>query len=150
MKKVFIFVLSLSVMVACKEADTRSGKIETLSKEEIEKAKNDSTQLTSLEWLDSTTQQLGQLKKDKEIEISWRFRNSGDKMLVIENVTASCGCTIPEKPEKPLAPGEEGLIKAKFNGSGSGTIHKYVHVFANTKPAREFTLTFTGDITEKK
>ena len=150
MKKVFIIALTGFLFAACKDAGTKTGKIETMSKEEIEKAKTDSTLLTSLEWLDSTTQQLGQLKKDKEIEISWRFRNSGDKMLVIENVTASCGCTIPEKPEKPLAPGEEGLIKAKFNGSGSGTIHKYVHVFANTKPAREFTLTFTGDITENK
>ena len=32
---------------------------------------------------------------------------------------ASCGCTVPEKPEKPFAPGEEGVIKAKFDSHGT-------------------------------
>ena len=92
---------------------------------------------------------LGRLTRDKDIELTWRFKNSGDKTLIIENVSAGCGCTIPEKPEQPFAPGQEGVIKAKFNGSGSGTIAKQVHVIANTKPFKEQTLTFVGEISEK-
>ena len=104
---------------------------------------------TTIEWIDSTVQDLGKLKKDQSIEITWRFRNSGDKNLVIENVTAGCGCTIPEKPEQPFTPGQEGVIKAKFNGSGSGMISKSVTVTANTTPQNVHQLVFTGELKEK-
>lgn len=149
MKKSALFALALLSLAACKEMDKKEAPIEKMSKEEIEKAVTDTTNFTTLTWIDSTIQPLGKLKKDKDIEITWRFKNTGDKNLIIENVTASCGCTIPEKPEQPFAPGQEGIIKAKFNGSGSGSITKQVHVIANTKPAKEHTLTFTGEVSEK-
>lgn len=148
MKKTVLIALALLSLAACKEMDKKT-PVESMSKEEIQKAVTDTTNFTSLTWIDSTTQQLGKLKKDKDIEITWRFKNTGDKNLIIENVTASCGCTIPEKPEQPFAPGQEGVIKAKFNGSGSGSIIKQVHVIANTKPAKEHTLSFTGEVSEK-
>ena len=149
MKKTALIALALISLAACKDMDKKAAPVEKMSKEEIEKAANDTTNFTSLTWIDSTTQSLGKLKKDKDIEITWRFKNTGDKSLIIENVTASCGCTIPEKPEQSFAPGQEGVIKAKFNGSGSGSIVKQVHVIANTKPAKEHTLTFTGEVSEK-
>ncbi|HPN59280.1 MAG TPA: DUF1573 domain-containing protein, partial [Chitinophagaceae bacterium] len=144
MKKTALIVLAALSLIACKEMDKKVAPVVKMSKEEIEKAVTDTTNFTTITWLDSTTQSLGKLKKDKEIEITWRFKNTGDKNLIIENVTASCGCTIPEKPEQPFAPGQEGVIKAKFNGSGSGSITKQVHVIANTKPMKDQTLTFTG------
>lgn len=149
MKKTALLLLVIITLLACNNTDKSAAPIEKMTKEEIEKAANDSTNFTHIEWLDSTTTNLGSLTKNKEIEISWRFKNAGDKNLIIENVSASCGCTIPEKPEQPFAPGQEGLIKAKFNGSGSGTILKQVHVIANTNPTKEHTLTFTGEISEK-
>ncbi len=149
MKKTALIVLAALSLTACKEMDKKVAPVEKMSKEQIEKAVTDTTNFTTLTWIDSTTQSMGKLKKDKEIEITWRFKNTGDKNLIIENVTASCGCTIPEKPEQPFAPGQEGVIKAKFNGSGSGSIVKQVHVIANTKPAKEHTLTFTGEVSEK-
>jgi hypothetical protein len=149
MKKTALIALALLSLAACKEMDKKSTPVESMSKEEIQKAVTDTTNFTTLVWIDSVIQPLGKLKKDKDIEITWRFKNTGDKNLIIENVTASCGCTIPEKPEQPFAPGQEGVIKAKFNGSGSGSITKQVHVIANTKPAKEHTLTFTGEVSEK-
>ena len=149
MKKTALIALALLSLAACKEMDKKSTPVESMSKEDIQKAVTDTTNFTTLTWIDSTIQPLGKLKQGKEIEITWRFKNTGDKNLIIENVTASCGCTIPEKPEQPFAPGQEGVIKAKFNGSGSGSITKQVHVIANTKPAKEHTLTFTGEVSEK-
>ncbi|HQV59481.1 MAG TPA: DUF1573 domain-containing protein [Chitinophagaceae bacterium] len=150
MKNGALLLLVAFGFVACKNMDKKEAPVVTMSKEEIEKAKNDTTNFTTIQWLDSTTQNLGKLTKDKEIEITWRFKNSGSKNLIIENVSASCGCTIPEKPEQPFAPGQEGTIKAKFNGSGSGTITKQVHVIANTNPAKDHTLTFVGEINDKQ
>lgn len=146
MKKTALILLAPILLAACKNTDKKATG--TLSEAEKQKAMSDSTQFTSIEWLDSTTQNLGKLVKDQSIEISFRFKNAGNKLLLIENVSAQCGCTIPEKPEKPIAPGEEGTIRAKYNGSGHGTISKQIYVRANTNPSRDHTLTFTGEIQE--
>lgn len=137
-------------LTACKSGDKKAVTApENLSPEEKQKVLNDSASYTSIEWIDPIVQNLGKLVKDQSIEVSFRFKNSGDKILLIESVSAQCGCTIPEKPEKPFAPGEEGIIKAKFNGSGQGTISKQIYVKANTNPSKDHTLTFTGEIQEK-
>lgn len=148
MKRVLIVLTIVISIMACKNSDKKTDT-GPLTVEEKEKAKTDTANFTTIEWIDSTSKNLGKLKKDQEIEITYRFRNSGTKNLIIENVTAACGCTIPEKPEKPFLPGEEGLIRAKFNGSGSGNISKTVNVFANTNPQKEHILTFSGEIINK-
>lgn len=134
-------------LIACKNSDKKAVE-KTLTQEEKEKAVTDTANFTTIQWLDSTTTNLGKLTKDKSIEITYRFKNTGTKNLIIESVSAQCGCTIPEKPEKAFAPGEEGVIKAKFNGSGKGTISKQIYVMANTNPQKDHTLTFTGEIIE--
>ena len=146
MKKTALILLATLLLAACKNTDKNATG--TLSEADKQKALTDSTQFTTIQWLDSTTQNLGKLVKDQSIEISFRFKNAGNKVLLIESVSAQCGCTIPEKPEKPIAPGEEGTIRAKYNGSGHGVISKQIYVRANTNPARDHTLTFTGEIQE--
>ena len=133
--------------VACKSSDKKTTGV-TLTAEEKAKAISDSTNFTTIQWLDPVDKELGTLKKDSTIEISYRFKNTGDKNLVIENVTAQCGCTIPEKPEQAFGPGDEGVIKAKFNGSGHGVIKKEIYVIAITKPKKDHTLSFTGEVNE--
>ncbi len=150
MKKITLLFLLAVSLTACKSGDKKAVTApENLSPEEKQKVLNDTASYTSIEWIDPLVQNLGKLVKDQSIEVSFRFKNSGNKILLIESVSAQCGCTIPEKPEKPFAPGEEGIIKAKFNGSGSGTISKQIYVKANTSPSKDHTLTFTGDIQEK-
>lgn len=156
MKKALIIVAAALTLGACatKDKKTTTGGTDTTAIKPdtvltTTTPSADPANFTTIEWIDSTVKDLGKLKKGHEVEITWRFRNSGDKNLVIENVTAGCGCTIPEKPEQPFAPGEEGMIKAKFNGSGSGMISKNVTVTANTKPQTIHQLLFTGEIKEK-
>jgi hypothetical protein len=158
-KNTSLVLFSTVVLVACKSADKKAngeltadtGKVEHTSKEEIIKAAAaDTLNATTIQWMDSIPLQLGKLTHDKEIEVTFRFKNTGDKNLIIENVTAGCGCTIPETPKEPFAPGQEGIIKAKYNGSGSGTISKHVTVIANTKPTKNHELTFTGEVVESK
>jgi hypothetical protein len=145
MKKIVVALVVFASLVACKSSDKKVAGV-PLTQEEKVKAANDSANFTSIQWIDSTSTNLGKLKKDNSVEITFRFKNTGTKNLIIENVTAQCGCTIPEKPEQPFAPGEEGVIKAKFNGSGSGVITKQVYVTANTNPTKNHTLTFSGEI----
>jgi hypothetical protein len=153
MKKIAVILLAIISIVACKSGDKKADNL-TIAKDSLNVQNNaipappDTANYTSIQWLDSTYLDLGKQKQGKEIEISYRFKNTGTKNLVIERVTAQCGCTIPEQPEKPFAPGEEGLIKAKYNGSGSSEIRKQVYVKANIKPYGADTLTFRAEMTD--
>lgn len=78
----------------------------------------------------------GKVTEGEIVEFSYRFKNTGSLPLVISNATASCGCTVPEKPEAPIQPGETGFIKVKFNSTGRvGVAHKTVTVTSNAAPA---------------
>ena len=93
----------------------------------------DTSNFTTIEWIDKINQTFPKIKEGKVLEISYRFKNTGTKPLVVQDVTASCGCTVPEKPAKPILPGEEGLIKAKFDSKGKpGPQSKTLNVLANT------------------
>lgn len=148
MKKIapVLFVIFAFAFAACESGDKKAG-----SQTDAEKIllASDSANFTTIEWLDSTLQNLGQVKEGAIVEVSYRFRNAGDKTLVIEDVAAACGCTIPEKPEQPYAPGEEGVIKAKFDSRGRiGTNNKYVTVTANTSPSKQHTLHFNVEVSK--
>jgi hypothetical protein len=112
---------------------------------------NDSTSYTTIEWLDSINQALpGKIKEGSVVEISWKFKNTGDKPLIIAAVTAACGCTVADKPNEPVAPGEEGIIKARFNSQGQGPMaHKSVTVQANTKGQTTHVLNFTAEVSKE-
>ena len=138
-----------SAIIACNTADKKS-EVKVLTEEDKKKAESDSSSYTTIAWLDSTVIKLGNIKKGEVVEVAFRFKNTGDKQLVITNVIAGCGCTVPEKPEQPYAPGEEGVIKAKFDSKNqhAGLQSKYVTVDANTKPNAKHQLNFTVEITE--
>lgn len=106
-------------------------------------------QTTTVQLIDSVYN-FGKITEGERVTFNFRFKNSGKNPLVISNTSASCGCTVPEKPEKPIMPGEEGFIKVVFNSSGKvGHNQKNITVMANTKP--EFPLLqLTGDVSAAK
>lgn len=151
MKRFALLFAIVSALFACNDSENTVAEGTKLSTEEKVKAGSDSANFTSIQWLDSTSIKLGKVKKGEVVEVAFHFRNVGDKPLVITNVSAGCGCTVPEKPEKPYAPGEEGVIKAKFDSKNqqAGVPHtKYVTVEANTNPTTMHQLSFTVEITE--
>jgi hypothetical protein len=86
--------------------------------------------------LDSATYEFGMVNEGEIVEHSFKFKNEGEFPLIINNVTASCGCTIPEWPRDPIAPNEESSILVRFNSKGKpGPQVKTITVYANTMPA---------------
>lgn len=72
---------------------------------------------------------------------TFKFKNTGKVPLVISEATASCGCTIPNKPEKPILPGEFGELDVIFRpkeGQVGETVTKKITVKANTIPAETY------------
>jgi hypothetical protein len=148
--KYFIFILSTVVLFSCTSADKPVTNDEATRDSVNRITMADSASYTTLQWLDSTTQDLGKIKDGSIVEISWKFKNTGDKPLIIADARGTCGCTIADKPNQPVAPGEEGLIKARFNSQGQGPeAHKTVTVDANTKPESHHSLTFTAQVTKE-
>lgn len=111
----------------------------------------DSSQYTNLTWLDSTTRDFGTISEGQKLEVAYRFLNSGNKPLIIARVQPSCGCTVAEKPDEPILPGKEGVIKATFNSEGRiGINHKKIYVIANTRGVQSNEVEFSVQVQKKK
>ena len=81
---------------------------------------------------------------------NFEFRNTGNEPLVISKVRTSCGCTVPEYSEAPIAPGETGHVKITFNPSGRpGKFSKAINVYTNTIPERTI-LRIVGNVVQDK
>lgn len=134
--KYLVACLYATLLFACNVADKKAPGNDSTNKLSVEDegrlAAQDRNRSTTLEWLDSTEQNLGKLERGQVAEISWKFKNTGNKPLYVTSVRASCGCTIPEKPNEPIAPGATSLIKAKFNSTNfTGHVIKEIYVEAN-------------------
>jgi hypothetical protein len=149
MKNILFCIMVAAVMAACNQTDS---KTTTATKPSVDLADpiKDTANFTSIQWIDSTNQELGKIKEGQTPELTWKFKNVGDKPLIIYNASGTCGCTVAEKPEQPIAPGEEGRIKAKFSSEGRvGTNEKQVIVMANTKGNTTHYLKFKVEVEKK-
>lgn len=88
----------------------------------------------------------GTIEEGEKVEHIFEFENTSANPLTISNARGSCGCTVPEWPREPIAPGETGEIKVKFDSKGKkGTQKTTVTITANTAPASTI-LTLTSDV----
>jgi hypothetical protein len=109
----------------------------------------DTTDFTTIQWMD-TARDFGKINEGEKLEVAFKYKNTGDKPLVIRMVRPSCGCTLAETPGKPLDPGATGEIKALFNSEGkSGIQHKTITVDANTKGKQLHVLSFQVEVAPK-
>lgn len=89
----------------------------------------------------------GTIIEGEQVEHKFKFTNTGKGVLILSDVTASCGCTVPKNwPRTPINPGESDYIEVVFNSEGRvGKANKIITVMANTKnnPTK---VTLTGDV----
>ena len=65
------------------------------------------------------------------------FKNVGKEPLIISRGSSTCGCTVPEFPRTPIAPGDTSSVKVVFNTDNkSGPQKKPVTLTANTYPSQ--------------
>lgn len=73
----------------------------------------------------------GEIKKGSDGVRVFEFTNVGSAALIIENVFASCGCTVPSWTKTPIAQGDKGQIEVKYDTSIVGPIRRTVSVYSN-------------------
>jgi hypothetical protein len=143
--------LGMGLMVAC---NNKSGEESTKTSENADKIaqpvanSQNSAQSTSGEkpatnpedfpkfQFDKTEFDFGEIKEGQVVKHIFKFKNVGKTPLVIQNATASCGCTVPDWTKEPIAPNAEGELRVEFNSQGkTGQQLKTVSINANTMPS---------------
>ncbi|HEX5026258.1 MAG TPA: DUF1573 domain-containing protein [Agriterribacter sp.] len=147
-KNSFLLLLILgTTIVACQNSEKKLSK-DNIANNAVTSESSAPVSLTNIQWIDSAVNK-GTIAEGEKIEIVYRFKNTGEKPLVIKDVRPSCGCTVAEKPLEPIAPGEEGSIKAVFDSHNKpGPNHKTITVVANTQQ-ETYGLTFEVLVNKK-
>lgn len=141
----------LIALIAC-EGEVKTGEDETssvvatttpsegLSNFEEVNNPNKPTGTTSIEYME-IQHDFGTVKYPSENLYTFKFKNTGNVPLIIESANASCGCTIPNKPEDPILPGQIGELDVIFSpkeGQQGELVTKNITVIANTDPAQTY------------
>lgn len=80
-----------------------------------------------------TTIDYGVIEKGADGLRVFEFTNTGNAPLIISDVKSTCGCTVPEKPKGPIAPGETGKIAVKYDTNRVMPIRKTITVLSNAE-----------------
>lgn len=162
MKKTFIAFSVLALIASCSQKEEGSGEVVSAiasdnaseadySKENAEaiqegkkEEESEEATMTSMKF-DKDVHDFGKIKTGTDNKCEFKVTNTGKHPLIIYNVGASCGCTTPKKPEKPIPPGKSDVIEVNFKPNGPGPSEKTVTIQANTDP-RVHTVKVKADV----
>ena len=132
MTKIIYKTILLLALVSC---DQRSRETKNLNTSAIETDQTSNKE--PIISFDKKTWDFGTITDGEVVEHTFRFTNTGTTDLVISSASASCGCTIPNWPKEPIAPGEKGEIKVELNSNGKkDMVTKDITILANTNPVK--------------
>lgn len=80
---------------------------------------------------ENTTHDYGTVVQASDGTCQFVFKNKGKAPIILNDVKASCGCTVPEWTRTPVAPGEKGTIKVTYNTNNVGAFTKTITVNSN-------------------
>lgn len=106
MKKLILFVSVLAIGFAVKAQNTADDLIK----------------------VNTETHNFGKIKQGTPVTFSFEIKNISDAPVVVENTSASCGCTTPEKITEPIAPGSSAKLKVQYNAAAAGPFTKDVFI----------------------
>lgn len=113
-----------------KELQEELKEIQAEEERRLEELEASSTTLK----FDKFKHDFGDVEADSDNTTVFTVTNTGKMPLIISDVSASCGCTTPVKPEGPIEPGESDVIEVTFhpNPGQINEVKKTVTVSANT------------------
>lgn len=85
-----------------------------------------------------TTHNFGEMPINSELETTYKFTNSGEKPLFIEDVASNCDCITTHYSLDPILPGESSEIHVFFNTTGKKGLQFHgLVVSSNSKNAEQ-------------
>ncbi len=88
----------------------------------------------------------GKLDQYGDASTEFVFTNTGTEPLIISNARGSCGCTVPQWPREPIAPGAQAAIKVKYDSKRVGPINKSVTITSNAADNPTKVIRIKGEI----
>lgn len=109
MKQIFLFIAVLGIGLSL-NAQTNVKKVEDVIK------------FSEMKF------NFGKIKQGVPVTHDFSFTNISNSPVIIENATASCGCTTPAWPQQPVMTGKTDKIKAGYNAAAAGPFEKGIFV----------------------
>lgn len=134
MKKAFSLLVILSFLFAGNAQENVNGKNKKEKVPEIT--------------FESLVHDYGNILQGDNGTCEFVFKNTGKADLLLTNCRSSCGCTVPEWPKDPIAPGKKASIKVKYNTQRIGVINKSITVESNAVNNRVI-LSIKGNVSTK-
>lgn len=133
MKKIILSLMCAAFLAAC---NNQKQPVETTAIAEGQETAAIDTANAPVFKFEKEVYDFGLVNEGDKVTYDFKFKNTGNSPLIISSASASCGCTVPDYPKQPIAPGEEGVISVVFNSEGRpGVQNKIVTVTANTIPS---------------
>jgi hypothetical protein len=89
----------------------------------------------------------GKIKQNVPVTTNFEITNISDKPIVIETAWGTCGCTTPEVPKEPIAPGATTKLKVAYNAAALNHFEKDVFIkLAGVSDPK--VIKITGDVLE--
>jgi len=132
----FIIVLITVVSIGCSSNSSKNKEVTTdLIKNPITASGNlDNSEMPEIKF-NKDIHDFGLLLQGEKVSYTFKFKNIGKGDLIIKEATATCGCTVPKYPRKPIAAGENGEIEVIFDSQNrAGKQVKSVTVWTNCQP----------------
>jgi len=95
------------------------------------------------------THDFGKVEQGKPVTHVFEFKNTGTDPIVINDATASCGCTKPNWTREPVMPGKTGTVSATYNAAAAGPFNKSVTVTSNAESG-SVVLYLKGEVVTQK
>jgi len=96
---------------------------------------------------DKETHDYGKVPLNGDGNCVFTFTNTGTEPLLLTNVRAGCGCTVPQWPREPVLPGESADIKVRYTTlNRPHTINKSVVVTSNSVTNNTVVLRIKGEV----
>jgi hypothetical protein len=143
MKKVFFGLAIVGMLSACdgtetyKDQNSASATTQTPAVSTGVASASVNAATAPVMKFDQDSYNFGKIVQGDSVVHQFKFTNVGKTPLIITDATATCGCTKPEWPKRPIQPNAEGSIKVTFHSVGkSGLQDKMITISGNTAPAQ--------------
>ena len=139
-KNISFFSISALCMVmffSCSQNQQQGAETDIVSIPATANTGVDKSDLPKMKF-DEEVYDFGTITQGEKVTHDFKFKNTGKKDLVISSANADCGCTVAEVPKKPIAPGEENIIRVNFNSEDKhGMVTKEITLIINCIPNKQ-------------
>jgi hypothetical protein len=131
-RKLFLIVFTLFAFSAVLQAQE-------------EKSENNGPQIS----FDKETHDYGEIFMHGDGNCVFTFTNTGNEPLLLTNVRAGCGCTVPQWPREPVLPGDSAEIKVRYTTlNRPHSINRSIVVTSNAINKPSLVLRLKGKVVE--